>query len=70
MISIQEVIQTQERSISDLLKVVKEQSEHLNNQKNKIKSLENKVVLFVQLDHLYSEWSFYNKYNTTLSIAL
>ncbi|KAM9501001.1 angiopoietin-related protein 3-like isoform 2-T2 [Clarias gariepinus] len=41
--ALKEVIQTQERSISDLLKVVKEQSEHLNNQKNKIKSLENKL---------------------------
>lgn len=60
MISTQEVIQAQERSISDLLKAVKDQSEHLIDQNNKIKSLENKVVLFVffyyyliQLDHLH-----------------
>lgn len=52
MISTQEVIQAQERSISGLLKAVKEQNEHLNDQKNKIKSLENKVVFFVQIDHL------------------
>lgn len=56
MISTQEVIQAQERSISDLLKAVKDQNEHLNGQKNKIKSLENKVVFwffFVQPNHLY-----------------
>lgn len=46
MISTQEVIQAQDESISELLKVVKEQNEHLTDQKNKIKSLENKVVVF------------------------
>lgn len=46
MVSNQDVIQAQERSISDLLKAVREQSEHLNDQKNKIKNLEKKVVLF------------------------
>ncbi|XP_060784796.1 angiopoietin-related protein 3-like [Neoarius graeffei] len=38
-----EVIQAQDGSISELLKVVKEQNEHLTDQKNKIKSLENKL---------------------------
>lgn len=51
MISTQEVILAQEKNISDLLQAVKEQSEHLNDQKNKIKSLENKVV-FVCFVHL------------------
>ncbi|KAG9273681.1 angiopoietin-related protein 3-like [Astyanax mexicanus] len=41
--ALKEVIQVQERSISELLKAVKEQSEHLNFQKNKIKGLENKL---------------------------
>ncbi|XP_017558892.1 angiopoietin-related protein 3-like [Pygocentrus nattereri] len=41
--ALKEVIQAQERSISELLKAVKEQSEHLNYQKNKIKGLENKL---------------------------
>ncbi|XP_053484606.1 angiopoietin-related protein 3 isoform X1 [Ictalurus furcatus] len=41
--ALKEVIQAQERSISDLLKAVKDQNEHLNGQKNKIKSLENKL---------------------------
>ncbi|MCI4377742.1 hypothetical protein PGIGA_G00207410 [Pangasianodon gigas] len=41
--ALKEVIQAQERSISDLLKAVKEQSEHLNDQRNKIKGLENKL---------------------------
>ncbi|KAL7876619.1 hypothetical protein AOLI_G00115820 [Acnodon oligacanthus] len=41
--ALKEVIQAQERSISELLKAVKEQSEHLNYQKNKIKGLENKI---------------------------
>lgn len=47
MISTQELILAQEKSISDLLQAVKEQSEHLKNQKIKIKSLENKVVVFI-----------------------
>ncbi|KAI4881316.1 hypothetical protein NFI96_029942, partial [Prochilodus magdalenae] len=41
--ALKEVIQAQERSILELLKAVKEQSEHLNYQKNKIKSLESKL---------------------------
>ncbi|KAF7706001.1 angiopoietin-related protein 3-like [Silurus meridionalis] len=41
--ALKEVIQVQERSISDLLKAVKEQSENLHDQKNKIKSLEEKL---------------------------
>ncbi|KAK1786764.1 hypothetical protein P4O66_017160, partial [Electrophorus voltai] len=41
--ALKEVIQAQERSIAELLKAMKEQREHLNYQKNKIKSLENKV---------------------------
>ncbi|XP_072543117.1 angiopoietin-related protein 3-like [Salminus brasiliensis] len=41
--ALKEVIQVQERSISELLKAVREQSEHLNYQKNKIKGLENKL---------------------------
>ncbi|XP_066537217.1 angiopoietin-related protein 3-like [Hoplias malabaricus] len=41
--ALKEVIQVQERSISELLKAVKEQSEHLNYQRNKIKGLEKKL---------------------------
>ncbi|XP_026854188.2 angiopoietin-related protein 3-like [Electrophorus electricus] len=41
--ALKEVIQAQERSIAELLKAMKEQREHLNYQKNKIKSLENKL---------------------------
>uniref|UniRef100_A0A4W4FD93 Fibrinogen C-terminal domain-containing protein n=1 Tax=Electrophorus electricus TaxID=8005 RepID=A0A4W4FD93_ELEEL len=41
--ALKEVIQAQERSIAELLKAMKEQREHLNYQKNKIKSLENKI---------------------------
>ncbi|TSL47702.1 Phosphoglucomutase-1 [Bagarius yarrelli] len=44
--ALKEVILAQERSISDLLQAVKEQSEHLADQKNKIKHLEKKVVKF------------------------
>lgn len=47
MVSTQEVIQAQEQSISDLLQAVREQSEHLNEQKYKIRGLENKVVCVV-----------------------
>lgn len=39
----QDVIESQERTITDLLRAVREQNEQLNNQKNKIKSLEDKV---------------------------
>ena len=39
----QEVILSQERSITELLTAVREQHEQLNYQKNKIKSLEDKV---------------------------
>ncbi|XP_076829602.1 angiopoietin-related protein 3-like [Brachyhypopomus gauderio] len=41
--AVKEVIQTQERNILELLRTVKEQSEHLNFQQNKIKGLENKL---------------------------
>ncbi|XP_062849857.1 angiopoietin-related protein 3-like [Trichomycterus rosablanca] len=41
--TLKEVIQAQEKSISELLRAVKEQSEHLNYQKNKIKGLETKL---------------------------
>ncbi|XP_056119543.1 angiopoietin-related protein 3-like [Rhinichthys klamathensis goyatoka] len=40
-----EIIQTQEKSITDLLKAVNEQSEQLNNQRTKIKGLENKLSI-------------------------
>lgn len=40
---LQDVIDTQEKTINDLLKSVKEQHDQLNSQKNKIKSLEEKV---------------------------
>lgn len=39
----QDVIESQERTITDLLKAVREQNEQLNYQKNKIKTLEDKV---------------------------
>ncbi|XP_057190715.1 angiopoietin-related protein 3-like [Triplophysa rosa] len=41
--TLKEVIQTQERSITDLLKTVNEQREQLNNQGTKIKGLETKL---------------------------
>lgn len=43
LFSDQEVIQTQEQSITELLKAVREQSEQLNHQRAKIKNLEEKV---------------------------
>ncbi|KAK9979716.1 hypothetical protein ABG768_013130 [Culter alburnus] len=43
--TLKEIIQTQEKSITDLLKAVNEQSEQLNNQRTKIKSLENKLSI-------------------------
>lgn len=46
---LQDVIETQERTITDLLKSVKEQHEQLNYQKTKIKSLEDKVSIFVSI---------------------
>ena len=42
----QDVIHTQEKSITDLLKAVREQSEQLNFQRTQIKSLEKKVKSF------------------------
>lgn len=42
---LQDVIDTQEKTIKDLLKSVKEQHEQLNSQINKIKSLEEKVEI-------------------------
>lgn len=39
----QEVIEAQEKTITDLLKAVKEQHDQLDNQKTKIKNLEEKV---------------------------
>lgn len=41
--TLKEVIQAQDRSITDLLKSVNEQSKQLNNQRTKIKGLENKL---------------------------
>ncbi|XP_043113876.1 angiopoietin-related protein 3-like [Puntigrus tetrazona] len=41
--TLKEIILTQEKSITDLLKAVSEQSEQLNNQRTKIKGLENKL---------------------------
>ncbi len=46
---LQDVIETQERTITDLLKSVKEQHEQLNYQKTKIKSLEDKVSILVSI---------------------
>ncbi|XP_048020227.1 angiopoietin-related protein 3-like [Megalobrama amblycephala] len=43
--TLKEIIQTQEKSITDLLKAVNEQSEQLNNQRTKIKGLENKLSI-------------------------
>lgn len=43
MCRIQEVIEAQERTITDLLRAVKEQHDQLDNQKTKIKILEEKV---------------------------
>uniref|UniRef100_A0A8C1TIP0 Fibrinogen C-terminal domain-containing protein n=1 Tax=Cyprinus carpio TaxID=7962 RepID=A0A8C1TIP0_CYPCA len=40
--TLKEIILAQEKSITDLLKAVKEQTEQLNNQRTKIKGLENK----------------------------
>lgn len=40
---IQEVIEAQEKTITDLLQAVKEQHDQLDNQKTKIKILEEKV---------------------------
>lgn len=39
----QDVIEVQERTITDLLKAVREQHDQLNHQKTKIKTLEEKV---------------------------
>lgn len=56
---LQEVIETQEKTITDLLKSVKEQHEQLNYQNGKIKSLEDKVIhcvikrIFSDASHLY-----------------
>lgn len=46
---LQDVIETQERTITDLLKSVKEQHEQLNYQKIKIKSLEDKVFIHLTI---------------------
>ncbi len=46
---LQDVIETQERTITDLLKSVKEQHEQLNYQKTKIKGLEDKVSILVSI---------------------
>lgn len=46
---LQDVIETQERTITDLLKSVKEQHEQLSYQKTKIKSLEDKVSILVSI---------------------
>lgn len=40
---LQGVMDTQEKTIKDLLKAVREQHQQLNSQKNQIKSLEEKV---------------------------
>lgn len=50
---LQEVIETQEKTITDLLKSVKEQHEQLNYQKVKIKSLEDKVIIDNPLKYLF-----------------
>lgn len=43
----QDVIEVQERTITDLLKAVREQHDQLNHQKTKIKTLEEKVLISV-----------------------
>lgn len=40
----QEVIESQEKTIINLLKAVQEQHDQLDNQKSKIKNLEDKVI--------------------------
>lgn len=42
---------------------MKEQSQHLSDQKNKIKSLESKVVFKVQINHLYVYFFFFFFFN-------
>ncbi|XP_067310306.1 angiopoietin-related protein 3-like isoform X2 [Pseudorasbora parva] len=51
--ALREIIQTQEKSISDLLKAVKEQREQLNNQRTKIKGLENKLSVQETAENLH-----------------
>uniref|UniRef100_A0A3Q2NP49 Angiopoietin-like 3 n=1 Tax=Fundulus heteroclitus TaxID=8078 RepID=A0A3Q2NP49_FUNHE len=46
IITLKEVIEAQERTITNLLKAVKEQHDQLDHQKNKIKNLEDKVISF------------------------
>lgn len=50
----QEVIEAQEKTITDLLQAVKEQHDQLDNQKTKIKILEEKVKTAQQNKHLLS----------------
>lgn len=50
--NIQEVIEGQEKTITDLLQAVKEQHDQLDNQKSKIKILEEKVTTTQQDKHL------------------
>jgi hypothetical protein len=45
----QDVIAAQERTITDLLKAVREQHDQLNHQKTKIRTLEEKVHISVAL---------------------
>lgn len=52
--NIQEVIEGQEKTITDLLQAVKEQHDQLDNQKSKIKILEEKVTTTQQDKHLLS----------------
>lgn len=44
IVAFQEVIESQEKTITDLLKAVREQHDQLDNQKMKIKNLEEKVL--------------------------
>lgn len=48
------MIEAQEKTITDLLQAVKEQHDQLDNQKTKIKILEEKVKTFPQDKHLLS----------------
>lgn len=49
----QEVIEAQEKTITNLLKAVKEQHDQLDNQKIKIKNLEEKVDVFNKMSPPY-----------------
>lgn len=63
----QEVIESQEKTITNLLKAVKEQHDQLDNQKSKIKNLEEKVSTVCLTSFLW-EWKM-NMGNSAFSRA-